>query len=122
MGSAITAVTPQELASLPPPRDGHAWELSNGELIAVGNAGAKHERIKRRILKALFAYEQRCQTGEAYAESQFTLGGHTARIPDAAFVLNAKVELLPDTDESIGSLRTSRWKSFRIPNRPPMPS
>jgi Uma2 family endonuclease len=101
MGSVSTAVTPQDLLTLAPPQDGRAWELSGGELIVVGNVGARHERIKSRIVTALFEYEQRCNTGEAYAESQFTLAESTARIPDVAFVLNAKAALLPDTNEPI---------------------
>ena len=74
MSSTKAAHTPADLLSLPRPRDGRHYELSDGELIVAGNALAKHERVKRRILRALFAYELRYSTGEVYAESQFTLG------------------------------------------------
>ena len=96
MGSTGTALTPAELQDLPRPRNGRHYELSDGELIVVGNAFAKHVRVKRRILRKLFAYEERYSTGEVFAESQFTLGEATARIPDAAFLRNLKVGLLPD--------------------------
>ena len=86
---------------MPRPRNGRHYELSDGELIIAGNAGTRHERVKRRILKALFSYEVRYSIGEVYAESMFTLDETTARIPDAAFVRNAKVELLSDADVPI---------------------
>jgi Uma2 family endonuclease len=101
MGSTKTALTPAELPNLPRPRNGRHYELSEGELIVVGNAGTRHELVKRRILKALFAYEIRYSTGAAFAESQFSLGDATARIPDAAFLQNAKVALLPDDNGPI---------------------
>ena len=101
MGSTRTALTPADLKTLPRPIDGRHYELSQGELIVVGTAGTRHERVKRRILKALFSYEVQYSTGEVFAESMFTLGEGTARVPDAAFVHNAKVESLPDADAPI---------------------
>ncbi len=94
-----TALTPNDLLRMPPPLEGKDYELSGGELIVVGRAGARHERIKRRLLKLLFAYEdQHPEAGEVYAESMFPLGRETARIPDLAFIGQAKAAQLPDSD------------------------
>jgi len=83
---------------MPRPRDGRHYELSDGELIVVGNALARHELVKRRILKALFSWEIRYSAGAVFSESQVTLGEGTARIPAVAYIQNAKLESLPDAD------------------------
>ena len=101
MSSTRAALTPAELLTLPRPVNGRHYELSNGEPIIVGNAGAKHERVKRQILKALFRYEERYSSGAVFSESQFTLNEGTARIPDVAFVGNVKLKSLPDADVPI---------------------
>lgn len=95
------ALTPDDLLTLPKPQDGKHYELSRGELIVVGNAGARHERVKRQILKLLFAYEAQNPIGQVFSESQFTLADGGARIPDVAFVGNAKLAGLPDADIAI---------------------
>ena len=86
---------------MPRPRNGRHYELSEGELIVVGNALARHELVKRRILKALFSWEIRYSVGAVFSESQFTLGDATARIPDVAYIRNAKLESFPDADVPI---------------------
>ncbi|MES1260399.1 MAG: Uma2 family endonuclease [Acidobacteriota bacterium] len=101
MSSRLTAVTPAELLKLPQPMNGRHYELSAGQLIVAGNAGARHERVKQRILTALILWAAQHQTGSVFAESQFTLNEHTARIPDVAFVGPTKLALLPDADVPI---------------------
>jgi Uma2 family endonuclease len=86
---------------MPRPRNGRHYELSEGELIVVGNTLARRELVKRRILKALFSWEIRYSAGAVFSESQFTLGDATARIPDVAYIRNAKLESLPDADVPI---------------------
>ena len=99
--AVLTSLTPDDLLTLPKPQDGKHYELSRGELIVVGNAGARHERVKRQILKLLFAYEAQNPIGPVFSESQFTLADGGARIPDVAFVGNAKLAGLPDADVAI---------------------
>jgi Uma2 family endonuclease len=93
-----TALTPADLLAMPDD-DGVDYELSEGELITVGKAGARHERTKSRILRQFFVYQDRHpEAGEVYAESLFQLGPGTARMPDAAFVSAAKAPLVPDAN------------------------
>ena len=98
---ARTALTPADLLTLPRSPAGEHYELSEGELITVGNAGARHERLKQQIAKLLTAYSIEHPVGEVFCGTQFTLSESTARIPDVAFVLNAKLERFPDDDSAI---------------------
>src|SRR5580700_11134893 len=68
-----TALSPDDLLLLPRPENGKHYELSEGELIVVGNAGWRHERIKAIILRLLFAYLERHPLGSAFSETQFTM-------------------------------------------------
>ncbi len=86
---------------MPRPENGKHYELSRGELLVVGDAGSRHERAKRRIMKALVLYTERHPIGEVFAESQFTLSADTARIPDVAFVANRKLASEPQDDSPI---------------------
>lgn len=45
-----TALSPNDLLLLPRPEHGKHYELSQGELIVVGNAGWRHESIKSTML------------------------------------------------------------------------
>ncbi len=101
MGTTHTLLAPADLIGMPPPPNGRAYELSEGELIAVGNAGARHERIKRRIVKLLIAWELKCNAGQVFSETMFALGERTARIPDAAVILERKISMLPNDDGPI---------------------
>ena len=101
MGSTNAVLTPDALLEMPRPPHGKHYELDEGELIVVGNAGMWHERVKRRIVKILMNYESMYSTGEAWPESQFTLGPATARIPDVAFVRNAKLGKLANVNQPI---------------------
>jgi len=86
---------------MPRPRHGRHYELSEGEPILVGNAGARHELVKWYIQKALFAWHARHKGGAVLSESQFTLAEGTARIPDVAWIRDAKLESLPFDDVPI---------------------
>jgi Uma2 family endonuclease len=96
-----TALTPDDLLLLPRPQNGKHYELSEGELIVVASPGWRHERIKSIILGLLFAYLETHRIGRAFPESQFTMAGGGARIPDVAFVSHSKLALLPDEDIAI---------------------
>ncbi len=98
---AQTALRPADLMNLPVPEGVRHFELSDGELISVGNAGARHERIKSRIVRALLAWSLKHSVGEVYSESMFAFGEQTARIPDVAVLLAEKVAAMPDADVPI---------------------
>ena len=99
--AAAIALTPADLVTMAVPASGRHYELNDGELILVGNAGARHERVKNRILAALMRYQFQYGNGVVFSESMFTLSEHSARIPDVAFVSNAKMVHLPDDDSPI---------------------
>jgi hypothetical protein len=46
-----TTLTPDSLLELPKPANGRHYELSGGDLIVVGNAGALHELIKTTVFE-----------------------------------------------------------------------
>lgn len=90
--SPKTALHPDDLVTLPSPPPGSHYELSEGELIAVGNAGSLHEYIKSNLAEALFAYRASNRIGKVFVESMFALSADCARQPDVSFVLNHKFE------------------------------
>jgi Uma2 family endonuclease len=96
-----TALSPDDLLALPRPENGKHYELSEGELIVVGNAGWRREIIKSTILMVRIVYLEKHRIGRAFSESQFTMVGGGARIPDVAFVSQRKLALLPDEDIAI---------------------
>src|ERR1700683_2784762 len=96
-----TALSPDDLLLLPRPDNGKHYELSEGELIVVGNAGWQHESVKSTILGLLFAYLAVRPIGRAFPETQFTMAGGGARIPDVSFVLQSKLASLPNEDIAI---------------------
>jgi Uma2 family endonuclease len=59
-------LTPSALLDLPKPPNGNHYELSDGELIVVGNAGALHELIKASALEIPNRF-QICRTGNPSA-------------------------------------------------------
>src|SRR6185437_11456806 len=66
------------------------------------NAGATHEWIKSLLLRLLFVYQhQHPQQGAVFAESQFTMAGGGARIPDVAFIGSEKLARFERGNRSI---------------------
>lgn len=101
MAISTAALTPDDLLSLPKPKHGGHYELSNGELIVVGNAGALHELVKTKIFEILTEYRLQNKSGRAFSETQFTLRSDRARIPDVAWVSQAKLDLIPRENRAI---------------------
>lgn len=97
-----TALTPDSLLELPRPPHGRHYELSDGELILVGNAGALHELIKTTVFEIFTEYRLRTQLGRAFAETQFTLRADRARIPDVAWVTSEQLLQIPRSNRAIG--------------------
>ena len=83
---------------MPLPEGAHHSELSEGDLLTVGNAGMRHDRIKTRIFRKLLAWADNALEIHVFSETMFSLGPNTARIPDASVLLAAKSARLPDDD------------------------
>ncbi len=98
MATALAELTPNALLALPDRDDGSFYELSDGELIIVGRAGYRHERVKNSIAAMLFAWETRQTECLVFAKSMFTLDPRTARIPDVAVVIAERLPQVPDED------------------------
>jgi Uma2 family endonuclease len=96
-------LTAKDLLRLPKPdpKVGKHYELVNGELIIVPTAGYLHELIKSRVLELLIAYQIKYESGEVFAEAQFPIADGSARVPEVAFVGNAKLAGVPVTDDPI---------------------
>lgn len=101
MAISTVQFTPDALLLLPRPAEGRNYELSDGELIVVGNAGALHELIKTRVFELLTEYRLQMKNGRAFAETQFTLRVDRARIPDVAWVSQDKLDLIPRENRAI---------------------
>ena len=101
MAADTKALTPDALLGLPKLDDGKHYELSNGDVILVGNAGALHELIKTRVFEILTEYRLKTGTGRAFAETQFTLRSDCARIPDVAWVTTEQLLKIPRGNQAI---------------------
>src|ERR1700722_20253208 len=96
-----TTLTPDALLDLPKPANGKNYELSDGDLILVGNAGALHELIKTTVFEILTEYRLKTRSGRAFSETQFTLRADRARIPDVAWVSSARAHLILPENRAI---------------------
>jgi Uma2 family endonuclease len=101
MSASTAQLTPDALLVLPRPAAGRHYELSDGELLVVGNAGALHELIKTRVFELLTEYRLKTKSGRAFAETQFTLRVDRARIPDVAWVSQDKLAQIPRENRAI---------------------
>ena len=101
MPPLTATLTPDTLLELAPPANGKHYELSDGELIVVGNAGALHELIKMTVLEILMEYNFRTKSGRAFSETQFTLRADRARIPDVAWVSRERALRIPRENRAI---------------------
>jgi Uma2 family endonuclease len=101
MPASTTQLTPEALLQMPRPAQGRFYELSDGELIVVGNAGALHELIKTKIFELLTEYRLRTRSGRAFSETQFALREDRARIPDVAWISQAKLDSIPRENRAI---------------------
>ena len=96
-----TTLTPDALLELLKPANGRHYELSDGDLVVVGNAGALHELIKTSVFEILTEYRLKTRSGRAFAETQFTLRADRARIPNVAWVSSARASLIPRENRAI---------------------
>lgn len=96
-----TAYRVEDLLTLQPPAGVSGFELRDGELIPLGNAGSWHEIVKSATLTELALFARSQKLGKVLVESMFKLEEDRARIPDIAFIGNAKVSLLPEANVPI---------------------
>ena len=71
--------------------EGQRVELVEGEIVAMGSAGARHETVKANILRILIIHLDRSPIGRVFSETMFRLGELEARIPDVSLLLNEQV-------------------------------
>ena len=90
--------TDEEFMALP--EDGHRYELVNGELIDMGNSGAKHGYVAIVLSSALFAVVLSKKLGAMFDSSTtFKMKSGNKRSPDISFVAKERLqglEELPD--------------------------
>ncbi len=101
MATVLAELTPNSLLELTPPDPTTFYELSDGELIIVERAVALHEWIKGQLNALLIGWQLSHGLGRVFVESLFTLGPHTARMPDLAIVLKNRISLIPKTKVAI---------------------
>jgi Uma2 family endonuclease len=90
--------TDEEFMALP--NNGHRYELVNGELIDMGNSGAKHGYVAIVLSSALFAVVFSKKLGAMFDSSTaFKMKSGNKRSPDISFVAKERLqglEELPD--------------------------
>lgn len=82
------------------PKDGHRYELVNGELIDMGNSGAKHGYVCSTLMILLGGYVRIQKLGAMFDSSTaFKMKSGNKRSPDISFVAKERLqgmEELPD--------------------------
>ena len=79
------------------PDDGHRYELVNGELIDMGNSGAKHGYVAIVLSSALFAVVFAQKLGAMFDSSTaFKMKSGNKRSPDISFVAKERLQGLAE--------------------------
>ncbi len=82
-------------------RDGHRYELVNGELVDMGNSGAKHGYIAIILSSALFAVVMAQKLGALFDSSTaFNMKNGNKRSPDISFFAKERLQELDDLPTS----------------------
>ncbi|PSB12128.1 hypothetical protein C7B61_06645 [filamentous cyanobacterium CCP1] len=78
-------------------RDGHRYEVVDGELIDMGNSGAKHGYIAILLSSALFAVVMAQKLGALFDSSTaFKMKNGNKRSPDISFFAKERLQELAD--------------------------
>jgi Uma2 family endonuclease len=86
--------TDQEFMALP---DGHRYEIVNGELIDMGNSGAKHGYVCSLLVTALMSYALPKKLGVVMDSSTaFKMKNGNKRSPDASFFAKERLQGLTE--------------------------
>ena len=86
MAATATTLTIQDFLALPK-KEGLRYELVAGEVVTMGNAGQRHERVKANTAEILAVYNHSHRLGKMYSETMFQLGEAEGRIVDVCFML-----------------------------------
>lgn len=79
------------------PDDGHHYEIVDGELIDMGNSGAKHGYLAIVLSSALFAVVMAKKLGALFDSSTaFEMKNGNKRSPDISFVVKERLQELDD--------------------------
>jgi len=98
MGATVTTrLTVHDFVRLPEEQTQRA-ELVDGEVVPLGNAGSRHEKVKSRVLRLLFRHTDTRSTVEVLAETMFDLRPDQSRMPDVSVLLD-EPSRRPEPDE-----------------------
>ena len=90
MAAAATTVTIKEFLALPK-QEGLRYELVAGEVVTMGNAGQRHERVKANANQILVAYNLTHHLGVVFSETMLQFGETEGRILDVCFMLKDQI-------------------------------
>jgi Uma2 family endonuclease len=83
-----TLISLEEFARLPD--EPGKQELSDGEVVIVPPVKFIHNKLSRRLFRALDAWVSKAGAGEVWFEAGFQLGPRTVRQPDIAVLLSGR--------------------------------
>ncbi|MBI3694355.1 MAG: Uma2 family endonuclease [Acidobacteria bacterium] len=90
MAAAATTLTLKEFLALPK-QEGLRYELVAGEVVTMGNAGQRHERVKANTAEIFTVYNHSHRLGKVYSETMFQLGEAEGRILDVCLLLKERI-------------------------------
>lgn len=94
MATARTTISNDELLRLP--KDGHKYEVVDGEL-RMSPAGVLHELVVGRLIALLGAFVERRQLGDVLGSNVlYVLPGGNKRGPDVSFVASGRLDAVRD--------------------------
>lgn len=67
------------------------YELSEGEVIRIGDAKAGHEKVKAKFNREFVRYTLANPIGDVTSESKYQLGDYTARQPDVSLLFGDRM-------------------------------
>lgn len=83
-------------------RDGHQYEIVNGELIDMGNSGAKHGYVAVILSAALFNWVSQGKLGAMFDSSTaFKMKSGNKRSPDLSFMSKERLQELNDLPDGL---------------------
>lgn len=90
MSVTAAPLTVEAFLELPEP-EGQKIELIEGEVVAMGRGGYRHEKVKTNAYGTLKLWLARNPIGEVFAQTMFVLNPEASPIPDVSFVRNERL-------------------------------
>lgn len=91
MGVTTTALLTVEQFAQLPQEETQRYELVQGEIVRMGNAGFLHERVKSNANRILMRYILGNPIGDVFSETMYKLGERDSRIPDVSLLLTERI-------------------------------